>query len=88
MMRNVTSYPKSCNLKAKLAFPQEMKEGKLTQENKKVWDAFILKMKGEMKKQILKQGKFIIEFLQEKKLALFHERILTLVECRGLLHMV
>jgi hypothetical protein len=80
MTRNVTSYPKSCNLKVKLAFLQEMKEDKLTQENEKVWDAFILKTKDEMKRQVLKQGECIVKFLEEKRLALFHERVLTIAE--------
>ena len=56
MTRNVTSYPRSCNLKVKLAFPQDMKEDPQTQENVKVWDDYIQKTKDEMKKQVLKQG--------------------------------
>jgi hypothetical protein len=66
MTRNVTTYPSSCNLKAKLAFPQEMKDDPQTQENATAWDSLILKTKDKMKRQVLKQGKRIVEFLTEK----------------------
>jgi hypothetical protein len=80
MTRNVTSYPRSCNLKAKLAFPQDMKEDPQTQENVKVWDDYIQKTKDEMKKQVLKQGERTVEFLTEKRLDLFQTRVLTIAE--------
>jgi hypothetical protein len=80
MTRNVTAYPRSCNLKAKLAFPQEMKDDPQTQENATAWDSLILKTKDEMKRQVLKQNERIVEFLQEKRLALFHEKVLTIAE--------
>ena len=80
MTRNVTSYPRSCNLKAKLAFPQDMKEDPQTQENVKIWDNYIQKTKDEMKRQVLKQGERTIEFLTEKRLELFQERVLTIAE--------
>ena len=50
MTRNLTSYPCSCSLKAKLAFPQDMKEDPQTQKNVKVWDNYVIKTKDEMKK--------------------------------------
>jgi hypothetical protein len=80
MTRKVSSYPRSCNLKAELAFPHEMKEDSQTRENKQVWEAYILTMKNEMKWQVLKQGKQIVEYLQEKRLLLFHEKVLIIAE--------
>jgi hypothetical protein len=80
MTRNVTTYPCSCNLKAKLAFPQEMKEDPETKENEKVWNDFIQKTKDEMKKQVLKQGQRIVKFLTEKRLDMFHEQVLIIAE--------
>jgi hypothetical protein len=67
-------------LKAKLAFPQEMKEDPQTQENEQIWNAYIQTTKNEMKRQVLKQGERIVEFLQEKRLLLFHEKVLIIAE--------
>ena len=65
LTRNVETYLRSCNLKAKLSYPQEMKDDPQTKDNEKVWDDYILKMKTEMKKQVLKQNERIVEYLEE-----------------------
>jgi hypothetical protein len=81
---NLTSnkdlYPRSCNIKMKLNFPIEMKDDEQTIENSKKWDENIQRMKDEMKKQLVNQGERTIEFMQDKRLELFHERLLTIAE--------
>jgi hypothetical protein len=77
---NKDLYPRSCNLKIKLNFPDDMKDDAQTQENAKKWDELIQKVKDEMKKQLVNQGERTVEFMQEKRLDLFHERLLTIAE--------
>jgi hypothetical protein len=57
-----------------------MKDDARTQENAKKWDELIQQMKTEMKKQLVNQGERTIKFMQEKRLNLFHERLLTIAE--------
>jgi hypothetical protein len=77
---NPTLYPRSCNLKVKLAFPNEMKDDEKTIANSKKWDEFIQTTKDEMKKQLVTQGERTISFMSEKRLELFNERLLTIAE--------
>jgi hypothetical protein len=63
---NESLIPPSCNIQAKLAFPQEMKEDARTIENILKWDDLIKKTREELKKQIIKQGHRTIKILKEK----------------------
>ena len=53
---NASLIPRSCNIQAKLAFPQEMKEDPRTIENVLKWDNLIKKTREDLKKKIIKQG--------------------------------
>jgi hypothetical protein len=77
---NQTLIPKSCNIQAKLVFPQEMKDDEKTKENIQKWDDFIKKTREELKKQIIAQGDRTVEFLEEKRIELFNERLLIIAE--------
>ena len=72
--------PKSCNIQAKLVYPQEMKDDDKTKENIQKWDDFIKKTREELKKQIIAQGDRTIQFLEEKRIELFNERLLVISE--------
>jgi hypothetical protein len=77
---NESLIPRSCNIQAKLAFPQEMKEDPRTIENVLKWDDLIKKTREELKKKIIEQGRRTIEFLEEKRIDLFNERLLIITE--------
>lgn len=77
---NESLIPRSCNIKAKLSFPKEMKEDAKTLENVQKWDDLITKTRDELKKKIIAQGERTIEFMEEKRQEQFNERLLIITE--------
>jgi hypothetical protein len=77
---NETLIPKSCNIQAKLVFPQEMKSDPKTLENIQKWDDLVKKTREDLKKKIIEQGVRTVEFLEEKRQLLFNERLLIITE--------